>query len=82
MYAWLFVIEMDTNNGMFPLGILLFRKVDGEHWNKFLEMLSPELKMHHLPLSCVMEQKVLKMLLQHASLSVTKCSILNICSKT
>jgi len=51
-------IGMDANNGMFPLGIFIYKK---ENWDKFLSLLALELKKHALPLIIISDrQKGLK----------------------
>ena len=55
------VIGTDANNGMFPLGIFICKKENWENWDKFLELLGPELKKHDLPLTIISDrQKGLK----------------------
>lgn len=40
------VVALDGNNGMFPLAIFVCRKEDRQNWQKFLEILKPELDKH------------------------------------
>lgn len=54
--ACLVAIGMDGNNGMFPLAMFVCRKEDGENWDAFLEILAPELKKHHLPLTIMSDR--------------------------
>ena len=49
---------MDANNGMFPLAIFICKKEDGENWDKFLEIISPELRKHPLPLTIISDKAI------------------------
>ena len=51
-------ISMDANNGMFPLAIFICKKEDGENWDKFLEIISPELRKHPLPLTIISDRAI------------------------
>lgn len=47
---------MDGNNGMFPLVIFISKMEDGEHWNKLLELIAPELKKNSLSLTIMLDR--------------------------
>ncbi|KAM7463619.1 hypothetical protein LguiA_031740 [Lonicera macranthoides] len=49
-------IGMDGNNGMFLLAIFICKNEDGESYNKFLELIAPELKKHPLPLTIMSDR--------------------------
>ncbi|KAF9623410.1 hypothetical protein IFM89_002994, partial [Coptis chinensis] len=51
------VVSLDTNNGLFPLAMYICKSESTETWGKFLEIISPKLREHPLPLTIISDKQ-------------------------
>jgi hypothetical protein len=52
----LVAVAMDANNAMYPLATFICRKEDGDNWDKFLEVLGPEIEKHPLKVTAISDR--------------------------